>query len=40
MFDKDLKSIYEQKITNLMSDWEAYSGNSNAYNQEDMIYPG
>jgi len=36
-FDPLLKNEYEQQVWNLLSDWEAYKGNSNIYDEKAMV---
>jgi hypothetical protein len=40
VFDADLSAEYQNKITQLMNDWEDYEGDPDIYDQDSMIYPG
>ncbi len=39
-FEPKLKVMYEQKMTNLMLDWESYKNDPAIYNQSAMVAPG
>lgn len=40
VFDPDLKTIYEAKVTKHMSDWESFKSDISIYNESEMVYPG
>ncbi|MHA1275157.1 MAG: hypothetical protein ACTSQS_17275 [Promethearchaeota archaeon] len=40
LFDKDLKDEYEQKVWDLMKDWEEFKGDSSIYDEDKMVYAG
>ncbi len=40
VFDPSLSSIYQNKISQLMQDWEDFKGDSTIYSQSSHIYPG
>ncbi|MGQ4876756.1 MAG: hypothetical protein ACP6IY_22035, partial [Promethearchaeia archaeon] len=40
LFDPSLREEYEQKVWNLMSDWENFKNDTTIYDQEAMIYAG
>jgi len=39
-FEPGLLQQYEDKVSNLMNDWEAFKKDSSIYNQAAMLYPG
>lgn len=39
-FDPELKSEYQQKVSQHMKDWEEFKNNSNLYNEGGHIFPG
>jgi len=40
VFDSNLKITFQQKVTNLMNQWETYINNPDIYDQDSMVYPG
>jgi hypothetical protein len=40
VFDASLKDEYENKVTQLMNDWEAFKGDDSIYDQAAMVSPG
>jgi hypothetical protein len=39
-FDSELKDEYEKEVTDFMSDWEDFKGDTSYYNEDEMIYAG
>jgi len=40
VFDTDTSTTFQNKVTDLMNDWETYMDDTSIYNQEAMTYPG
>lgn len=40
VFDSNLEIMFQQKVTDLMSQWETYIGDPDVYDQDSMVYPG
>ncbi len=40
MFDSDLSATYQNQVTQLLNDWEAFKNDDTIYDQSSMVYPG
>ncbi|MCK4795713.1 MAG: hypothetical protein KAV87_68930 [Desulfobacteraceae bacterium] len=40
VFDSNLEITFQQKVTDLMSQWETYVNDPDIYDQDSMVYPG
>ncbi|MHA1144681.1 MAG: hypothetical protein ACTSRW_08085 [Candidatus Helarchaeota archaeon] len=40
MFDQTLRTTYENKVWQLMTDWEAFKSNTSIYDQASMVLAG
>jgi hypothetical protein len=40
LFDPDLALAFQQKVTDLMADWETFKGDASIYDQPTMVEPG
>ena len=40
VFDADLTATFQDKVTNLMDQWEVYVDDPDVYDQDAMVYPG